>query len=286
MVIFARAVSLQLALVNLPNRDAGGLHARFLEQARRIMEDGRSRDALGARGALAGRANQEVADGETIRTSAPTVTAAQLRLAGRPRRPRRPWRPRPTSPELAQRRILRRQHLVTGADAARMFTVSMEIQSPIRNVEAMLVDDDQGDVELNGGSARSSRRRSSSRFKSRPVVGSSSSRIFGTIDQRPRQPHPLALAAERLPRRTFCSMPGASSEKSSRLRRSLTRSITSSRERLFLSSGERDVLDDVHGVEQRRVLKHHAEFAANASQLDVAHRHRSTRRRRCAFCRA
>ena len=36
---------------------------------------------------------------------------------------------------------------------------------------------------------------------------------------------------------------------------------------------KRDVLDDVHRIEQRRVLKHHAELAAHLAHLDVVERH-------------
>ena len=45
------------------------------------------------------------------------------------------------------------------------------------------------------------------------------------------------------------------------------------RQLVALDQREGDVLDDVHRIEQRRVLEHHAELAAQLPHLDVVQRH-------------
>ena len=93
-----------------------------------------------------------------------------------------------------------------------------------------------------------------------------------TVDQGARQADALALPARKLGRNLLFD-PGDVGEVQPSQQIAHPFHDLVAREPVALDQREGDVLDDVHRIEQRRVLEHHAELAAQLAHLCVGERH-------------
>ena len=228
--------------------------------------------ALFAPVALAGRADQEVADRShdqhqradgDRRPAAPHAGASGCRRATRP----------DVSTNSRSAGCAAGQHLLRRA--ADDDLAAGEHRDAVADPEGrrhVVRDDDRGHAELVGGAADhlvDVLGRDRIEARGRLVV----EQDLGPVDERARQARRACAARPTARRGTSARCPATFGqvEPSQQIAHALHDLVA--RQVVALEQRERDVLDDVHRVEQRRVLEHHAELAAQASHLDVAERH-------------
>src|SRR6185312_11993610 len=129
---------IELALVDLAHGDAGGLHARLLEQPRGVAEQRVDDHPLPRRVVLGGRADQEVADrGDDQHQETDGHGCPASPHAGAPD----PGLPGPTSPDISTNSRSGGSWLCSTSSGVPLTMIlppaSIEMRSPIRNVDAM-----------------------------------------------------------------------------------------------------------------------------------------------------